>query len=966
MATFHIVSHTHWDREWFEPFQSTRLRLVQLVDRLLEILEHDSEYRCFTLDGQTVVLEDYLTMRPEKREQLARFIASGRILIGPWHILPDEFLVSPESTIRNLLHGEREASSFGVKMKIGYIPDPFGHIGQMPQILQGFGIDTAALQRGLDSQACEIWWQAPDGSKVLTAYLRDGYYNASQLPMDSAEGFVGQVDRLAKSLLPNLATGQVLLMHGDDFKEPSPETSGIISGANRLLDGDSLIHSNLPAYFEAVREEIQSGRLELPVVSGELRSPRRVPVLAGVLSSRMWIKQRNFACETLLEKWASPFSAIASADYHTEPHPPSQPSEDYLLGDPQSILHEAYTVLMQCHPHDSICGCSIDQVHNEMKVRFDQVDQIGESLTQASLGYLARSVDTRTNGNPLGSIVVFNPSPNLRTDDISFSINGLAGIEKYELVDDRGGLIPYEEIGREEKELFMVTVPMGFLIEALGGPSVGTPPEIVLGLKQLISGSIQEYRFSGYSIEPGLSGFRLTLHMSVGGEINTASLEAMQQEIKALVKDSTLQEFTLRGISEPTIQARAVVPDVPGIGYRTLWIYPQNRDDLILQEKDPQSFIENEYFHLEVDPGREWFSLLDKTTGYHYTHLNRFIDGGDAGDEYNYSPPAEDRITTSRIDSIDIRQGSGFQTLMLHQSIQTPVSLAANRQQRSGTDKEITIHSEITLKEGVHRIDIHTEIENTCLDHRLRVHFGAPIRVMSADYDGHFEVVRRPIALPEYDSDWSEQPRPEKPQRIFTSISDGKIGLTVANRGLPEVEVICLGDGSSELALTLLRSVGWLSRGDLATRASHAGPGLPTPGAQMQGRWEFDYSLIPHSGQWENGLEEAYAFSSSLRAIPTSIHPGARGAKGSFIEVDPHNFVLSIVKPAEDRNGIILRGYNLSKNPLPVRVKFWRKPSHCELVGLDEHPLHALAIDPDGSVQFEAGGHKVVTLRILL
>ncbi len=152
MATLHLVTHTHWDREWYRSFQNFRLRLVHLIDGLLDLLDSDMEFKHFMLDGQTIVLDDYLLMRPENEEKLRRFVRNGRLIIGPFHILPDEFLVSPEATIRNLLEGDRTCRKFGPKMQVGYIPDPFGHIGQLPQILQGFNIHTACVQRGLSDE----------------------------------------------------------------------------------------------------------------------------------------------------------------------------------------------------------------------------------------------------------------------------------------------------------------------------------------------------------------------------------------------------------------------------------------------------------------------------------------------------------------------------------------------------------------------------------------------------------------------------------------------------------------------------------------------------------------------------------------------------------------------------------------------------------------------------------------------
>jgi mannosylglycerate hydrolase len=148
----HVVSHFHWDREWYLPFQDYRALLVSVLDELLDLLEQDPGYRCFTLDGQTVPLEDYLAIRPEQRDRLLRQIKAGNIEIGPWFVQPDEFLLSGESLVRNLLLGFRQARAFGVEpMKVGYVPDCFGHISQLPQLFAGFGIGSAVLFRGLDS-----------------------------------------------------------------------------------------------------------------------------------------------------------------------------------------------------------------------------------------------------------------------------------------------------------------------------------------------------------------------------------------------------------------------------------------------------------------------------------------------------------------------------------------------------------------------------------------------------------------------------------------------------------------------------------------------------------------------------------------------------------------------------------------------------------------------------------------------
>ncbi len=192
MIAVTFVPHTHWDREWYRPFQEFRSRLIRLLDSVLDILERDEKYRHFHLDGQAILLEDYLEARPEREALIPRMAREGRLSVGPWYVLPDEFLVSGESLIRNLLAGRAIAREFGGYCPVAYLPDQFGHIAQMPQILRRFGIEAAVLWRGLDyevSRHNEFWWVAPDGSRVLAVHLPPrGYGGLVDLSRDHEAG----------------------------------------------------------------------------------------------------------------------------------------------------------------------------------------------------------------------------------------------------------------------------------------------------------------------------------------------------------------------------------------------------------------------------------------------------------------------------------------------------------------------------------------------------------------------------------------------------------------------------------------------------------------------------------------------------------------------------------------------------------------------------------------------------------
>src|SRR5918993_331751 len=254
----HVISHTHWDREWYLTYEQFRLRLVGLVDRLLDLMETHPEHEYFHLDGQTIVLEDYLELRPHQEPRLRKLIEQGRVLIGPWYDMPDEFLVSGESLVRNLARGHRIAKAFGAPMPVGYLPDLFGHVSQMPQILRQFGLDNTILWRGFGGPRAEYWWEAPDGSRVLMMHLPpEGYCNATRVHF-KPELMLERATKAINFEASRTAVGEVLLMNGVDHVEPHP----IIPELTRQLSttlGSPVKHSTLPAYVASVKAAVDNG-----------------------------------------------------------------------------------------------------------------------------------------------------------------------------------------------------------------------------------------------------------------------------------------------------------------------------------------------------------------------------------------------------------------------------------------------------------------------------------------------------------------------------------------------------------------------------------------------------------------------------------------------------------------------------------------------------------------------------------
>ena len=445
-----IVSHTHWDRAWYVSFQEYRIRLVRLIDRLLHLLNTRPDYQVYMLDGQMAVLEDYLEVRPQRARVIQEYCRIGRIKVGPWYVLADEFLVSPEALIRNLMLGHRIGQEYGGVFKIGYVPDGFGHIAQLPQILRGFGIDNAYFWRGVGPEGerlgTEFEWRALDGSQVTTIWMPWGYHNISNIGYPIHWGDTSQmvfdmnlaIQQIRKAI-SNLQlmshTPAILLMNGIDHAEAEPRLPEIIASANREIAGVGLYQGTLAEHLERVR----AAQPDLPVFEGEFRWGKYSEILQGVYATRIHLKQANQRVETLLESYTEPLATLAWAC-----------GADVPDGTPD-LLWTAWRWLLKNHPHDDIYGSGIDIVHDEMSYRFSQAEQIAQFLLRDSLRQIARQADFT--GQPGMPILVFNPSGwdrhEIAVGDLDFDFDDpIAG--DFQLVDGKGELTPCQVLADEQ------------------------------------------------------------------------------------------------------------------------------------------------------------------------------------------------------------------------------------------------------------------------------------------------------------------------------------------------------------------------------------------------------------------------------------------------------------------------------------------------------------------------------------
>jgi alpha-mannosidase len=365
-----VVPHTRWNREGALPFEVSRRKLVQLIDRLMAIAEADPGYTHFMLDGQAALLEDYMQVRPDREMALRALVESGKLAAGPWYVLPAECLVSGESLVRNLQIGLGIANRFGRSMQLGYLPDSFGHVAQMPQVFAGFGFDAGCLWRGVDDDVPGLeWnWEALDGTAVYLQWLSGGYGNFAQLPADPEAA-----DEVLKAEIARLAqrgkSRTRLLLNGSDHQMPQAFLPAHIRHLDARNPEWEVVQGSLAAVIDRARREAG----ELATVKGELRSAANAALLPGVLSARSDLKSENARAQSALERWVEPFAAIASLTGRAYP---------------ADLLRHAWKRLLQNHPQPAIGGCAIDAVHRQMMTRFEQVGELAGLLRHESFAAL--------------------------------------------------------------------------------------------------------------------------------------------------------------------------------------------------------------------------------------------------------------------------------------------------------------------------------------------------------------------------------------------------------------------------------------------------------------------------------------------------------------------------------------------------------------------------------------------------
>ncbi len=810
-----IVPHTHWDREWYAPFQRYRVQLMHLVDDLLDLLEADPSFTRFLLDGQTAVVDDYLEVRPEGEARVRALASAGQLQVGPWMILMDEYMVSGETMVRNLQHGlARAAALSGAEADahpmtlVGYLPDMFGHIAQMPQLLRLAGLEHAVVWRGVPSaiDRTAFWWRVPDGSRVRAEYLYGSYSNGRDIPKDAtqlvarARGYEAELGRAA------LPDGGMLLMNGSDHLLPQPWLGQVVAEANERQDEYRFAITSLGEYVRAQPTE------GLETWNGELRSGARANVLMGVASNRVDVHQLAARAERSIERYAEPLSALLL------------PAPDY----PGALLDVGWRQLILNSAHDSSCACSADDVVEAVRVRYQEARHVGEALTREAVRALATNVDV-----PPSSTIVVNSAAHDRGGAVAVPLPGTGPVHLVAL--DDGTACPTQVVRTATTEEGISTVVVGqkirWVLEMMRGPELAGARVTAVERRRAHDGTtepVEEFIF--YDAAPGEAEL---------------DLESTKEALLALGEAGATISIRQR---RPAIsEVLAATGTVPGLGWRAYRAFDGEGPTTAVRAEGYE--LANEHVHVTVDPADGTVAMA--VDGITVGGLNRYVDGGDGGDTYNYSPPAVDTlvdrpesVTVSVTESGPVRARLVVTTryLLPPRAIGDERSCSARRDERVPLDVVTTLE----LRTGERFLRVHVELDHRVRDHRLRAHFPLPAPVAGSDADCAFAVVHRGLTA---EGGPHEFGLPTFVSRRFVDCSDGEVGLALVHDGLLEYEVLTNEEGAgTELALTLVRATGYLSRSEPLLRPNPAGPLDRLEGPQLQRELALDYAVVLHPG----------------------------------------------------------------------------------------------------------------------
>jgi len=905
---FHIISNTHWDREWRYPFQRNRQMLVDMIDSVLEILENEPEYRAFHLDSQSIVIKDYLEIKPHKEEVIRKFVKEGRLLIGPWYILPDEFLVGGENLIRNLLIGHKICKKYGGVSKVGYSPFSWGQISQLPQIYKEFGIDVIMFYRGvnsLDSYNAEFIWEGADGTQALASrfstmprynfyfliyrpvlynqtpydvelkwdkrvvpfhladeqFYKEDYYLISPDNSYYEENIENSVNDIINRQVNDFTTPNVIWMEGHDSSGPNAKTVQIIKDIKKKFPNLNVKHSTLEEYSKALLETAQKDKL--PVVKGERRSAQndlRCGNLYGyVTSSRTYLKLTNFKTEKLLQYYAEPFYSLSG-----------------ILGQDinNNYLDIAWEYLVQNSAHDSIGGCSLTSIHDDMMLRYKNAYEISTGVFERAAKYILKNVNLSTKQSDL-FIAVFNPL----------------------------------NYNRSEICKVYVDIPEDYMAE---------------DFDIIYDGKVMEKEILFFeNVEP------------VVEEMTNRPMYFKMKRFDTLIN----------------------FENIPANGYKIFEIVPKTST---FEKKifDNEKILRNEYLEVRINENGT-INIFDKVNNNKFENILYFIDEGEEGHAWVHKSVKPTLTTLNEKPVVIIYKNKLVQKAIIQYNFNI-FSDINTRLLNKTPDKKIEITVNLELPVSSDFLKIKVMVNNQSLDHRLRLVIPTDINAPFHYAETNFDVVKRTSERPDT-SNWVEQPMYDFPFNNFVDVASENRSIAVFSDGIKEYEY--KNDERNSLCFTLLRAYKYIiapaSKQDFSYDLS----------SQEIGKREYNFAIYPHKNDYQNSevIKNAYKFNYDLRAIQMGKNiSGNLSDTVSFYEIENKNLIPTAFKQKEtkEENKYILRFYNPMETTQKTKIRFFKKFKEVGKTTLEEDKITEILTKNNNETEVVIMPKKIITLEI--
>ncbi len=913
MKKIHLINGTHWDREWRHTAEQSKLRLVDLMDNIINLLETKPQYKYFCVDGGTIVIEDYLTIRPENKQRIIDLIKAKRMFIVNWYTLPETNTVAPESLIRNLLLGHKMAEELGGGMKSGYTATSYGQPSQLPQLYRGFGISDAIFYRGTNKHVLTplFIWEGADGSQIDTlrtfdevtrtnwffyvhgpAVLGKGEkdltyrYDKSQAPVHMADmksyekaftllhedfDYIHDkdvqkkaLDNLLKQASPYAIGNHILALNMEDNDEPYRYLPELVEDMNKLYPDVEIEQCSMDEYMQQIKS-VEG--YKKAIHHGELRYTTMEynnfnALLGATHSSRIKIKLLNDDCENNLINIAEPLTSYASA---------------YGKEYPRKNIDRAWEYLLKCHAHDSICGAAVDRAHEDMLYNFSLAKTVAEECSNRSCVALYSHIDTQKNFLSTDhTLTIFNTLPFARREVIEVVVDtpktagqavdiGVGGASDvgdfYDIVDEKGEKVPYAELSRDD---------------------------ISIGVER---------------------------------EMDTKAIKFNADRKRILIE----VEVPQNGYKTYALRFRA-----PEIAYD-----PQIMPARKLIARD-NGVLENEFLKVEINSDGT-FDLTDKISNRVMKKQLYFTDNGEVGSAHISVVPKRNATYTSlgsnaTITMMETNLLRGVYKIDLTMSLPAEATIDGN--DRTRQFKDLHISTTVTLEKGCKFLRLKTTLVNEIRDHKLVMNFPSGItKADFADCESAWDVAHRTINHKDTKDNF-DQFLPFQPMQNFVDVSDGENGLAVLTKGLREYEVD--DDQQRTIKITLIRT----QRAYMTANGKMNVEELDQyTGQHSFGKMVYEYALYPHQGDFRKGnvLNTAYQAKVPLKAIQGVAIKGELPDTASFVTIAPEGKILvSALKQSEDGSGLTLRVWNTTDETLPLRISTILPIKSVDRVRLDE------------------------------